>query len=648
MRQGSWIALLALLAIVFFAANQRGQVAWTTITVSGGSSSGGDLEATLADTLNLVAGANVTLTSTPGTDSITITAATTGSAAFTLDLSDDGTNESATLSEIATVGGGATTIFTEPSPDKLLIDTGVAWPAATALAANGANCAAGNAPLGVDASGAAEGCFDVEEETHAAEHAVGAGDEVAFYGLIDDEGTPLTGRRTLNFIGAGVSCVDDGPGAETDCTISGGGAGNSFETMDAPTGTDPVADSATDTLLFATTNSAIGITGSASADSLTFGLNNHPGTEIRENLEEEAQISATAISGNASGSSSSDSLLLGTATNVASWVSVPDCIIGAGIHINYDAIANSFICGDTEAFVTIAAGGQSSGAPIIAESAGDTLTLLATGSGSLSFNAATDTITIAMTGSLTVQDEGLDLIQRFRLNFTGAGVSCADSVGAGRTDCTISGGGAGNSFETMDAPTGTDPVADSSTDTLLLLTTNSAIGITGSSAADSLTFGLNNHPGTDIREDLEEELHATEHVTGNDILYFPREIIFGQDGDVSTTMNMENRRFTARRGGTIEDVLCRVTTAPTTSAVTIDVNLDGTTIFTTQANRPSIAAGSLSDVSGDPNVTTYSATQVFSIEIDAEDSGNTAADLVCQILVWETVSTTPSGGLPSG
>jgi hypothetical protein len=42
---------------------------------------------------------------------------------------------------------------------------------ATALAANGANCAAGNAPLGVDASGAVEDCFDVatqgELDTHA-------------------------------------------------------------------------------------------------------------------------------------------------------------------------------------------------------------------------------------------------------------------------------------------------------------------------------------------------------------------------------------------------------------------------------------------------------------------------------------------------
>lgn len=40
------------------------------------------------------------------------------------------------------------------------------------------------------------------------------------YEFIDDEGTPLTARRTLNFIGYAVSCVDDAGGAETDCTIA--------------------------------------------------------------------------------------------------------------------------------------------------------------------------------------------------------------------------------------------------------------------------------------------------------------------------------------------------------------------------------------------------------------------------------------------
>lgn len=46
---------------------------------------------------------------------------------------------------------------------------------ATALAANGANCSSGNAPLGVDASGAVEGCFDVatqaELDTHTSDTA---------------------------------------------------------------------------------------------------------------------------------------------------------------------------------------------------------------------------------------------------------------------------------------------------------------------------------------------------------------------------------------------------------------------------------------------------------------------------------------------
>lgn len=44
---------------------------------------------------------------------------------------------------------------------------------ATALAANGANCSSGNAPLGVDASGAVESCFDVwtEAENTAAAYA---------------------------------------------------------------------------------------------------------------------------------------------------------------------------------------------------------------------------------------------------------------------------------------------------------------------------------------------------------------------------------------------------------------------------------------------------------------------------------------------
>lgn len=47
---------------------------------------------------------------------------------------------------------------------------GVVVPTASALSANGANCSSGSAPLGTDAAGAAEGCFDVETDAEASSH----------------------------------------------------------------------------------------------------------------------------------------------------------------------------------------------------------------------------------------------------------------------------------------------------------------------------------------------------------------------------------------------------------------------------------------------------------------------------------------------
>lgn len=56
----------------------------------------------------------------------------------------------------------------------------------------------------------------------------------------------------------------------------------------------------------------------------------------------------------------------------------------------------------------------------------------------------------------------------------------------------ITGGpGGGNSFETVNAPAGTDPVADSSTDTLNL-TASGGLTITGDSGTDTLDFVVGN------------------------------------------------------------------------------------------------------------------------------------------------------------
>ena len=53
-----------------------------------------------------------------------------------------------------------------------------------------------------------------------------------------------------------------------------------------------------------------------------------------------------------------------------------------------------------------------------------------------------------------------------------------------------SGGGAGNSFETISTPSGTNPVADASTDTLTLTATGSNFAITGNSGSDTIDFDV--------------------------------------------------------------------------------------------------------------------------------------------------------------
>jgi hypothetical protein len=72
------------------------------------------------------------------------------------------------------------------------------------------------------------------------------------------------------------------------------------------------------------------------------------------------------------------------------------------------------------------------------------------------------------------------------------------NAGAGGWVCgtDATGGGAGNSFETITTPGGTSPVADSSTDTLSLA--GSGITITGNSTTDTITFALTNDFGSSI------------------------------------------------------------------------------------------------------------------------------------------------------
>ena len=72
--------------------------------------------------------------------------------------------------------------------------------------------------------------------------------------------------------------------------------------------------------------------------------------------------------------------------------------------------------------------------------------------------------------------------------------------------------------------------------------------------------------------------------------------------------------------GAITGVSVAAGTAPTGLALTIDVNVAGTTIYTTQANRPAIAIAAFSAVGGTAAANTFTAGQVVTVDIDAVGS----------------------------
>jgi hypothetical protein len=88
---------------------------------------------------------------------------------------------------------------------------------------------------------------------------------------------------------------------------------------------------------------------------------------------------------------------------------------------------------------------------------------------------------------------------------------------------------------------------------------------------------------------------------------------------------------------TIVKVKLVVKTAPTGASVIVDVNKNGTTIFTTQANRPSIAAGSLAGDSVSPDVTSLVEGDKVTIDVDQIGSTVAGADLTVEVVCRQEV-----------
>lgn len=89
---------------------------------------------------------------------------------------------------------------------------------------------------------------------------------------------------------------------------------------------------------------------------------------------------------------------------------------------------------------------------------------------------------------------------------------------------------------------------------------------------------------------------------------------------------------------TIVGTRLMVGTAPTGASLIVDVNKNGSTIYTTQANRPTIAASSNSGGPGStPDVTSLAAGDYLTVDIDQVGSTVAGSDLTVTIVVTKTV-----------
>lgn len=81
----------------------------------------------------------------------------------------------------------------------------------------------------------------------------------------------------------------------------------------------------------------------------------------------------------------------------------------------------------------------------------------------------------------------------------------------------------------------------------------------------------------------------------------------------------------------ITDIRASVVTAPTGAALNLDVNKNGTTLFTTQANRPIVAIAGTTSSHTAPDVTTGVEGDVLSLDVDQIGSTIAGANLFLTI-----------------
>jgi hypothetical protein len=117
--------------------------------------------------------------------------------------------------------------------------------------------------------------------------------------------------------------------------------------------------------------------------------------------------------------------------------------------------------------------------------------------------------------------------------------------------------------------------------------------------------------------------------TGDHTHAVAQSLAFSKTGTLEVTTGAS--KFPALFDMTLIGVRAAVGTAPTGADLIVDVNLNGTTVYTTQGNRPTISDGSTSSTETVPDVTAVAAGDLLSVDIDQVGSSTAGSDLVVAI-----------------
>jgi len=111
--------------------------------------------------------------------------------------------------------------------------------------------------------------------------------------------------------------------------------------------------------------------------------------------------------------------------------------------------------------------------------------------------------------------------------------------------------------------------------------------------------------------------------------------------DEALTAAANKARLVMPFSGTITSVTAALLSAPTGASVILDVNLGGTTIFTTQANRPTVAAGATTATTGTPNVVAFDASDILTVDCDQIGSSTAGTGFTVAVAYTGRSNTTP-------